>query len=278
MERVLVVRRGGLGDTLLMLPSLRALRRRHPGEELHFAGVPEFAAVLLAHGAVDAVRSTELLALWTLGTPRRDEALRRLAEFGLVIADDPLVAAVRGEGAVWFDPIALAGRGPAAMQIAGQLGLRPRWPDDAQLLPAGRQRGGPVMLAPGSGSPRKCWPQERWLELAVRLAPRGLEVVVGPTEIERSDPRRWPWPDGVTFVVENDLLRLARRIEAGSHFVGNDSGTTHLAAMLGVPTTALFGPTEAAVWAPAGAHVTVLCGDASFDGVSVGEVAAAVAR
>src|SRR4030095_7672823 len=70
MTDVLVVRRGGLGDTLLMAPLLRALRRRHPGRGLHFAGVREFAEILLQHGVVDRVLSSEDLARGAGGRAR----------------------------------------------------------------------------------------------------------------------------------------------------------------------------------------------------------------
>jgi ADP-heptose:LPS heptosyltransferase len=40
--------------------------------------------------------------------------------------------------------------------------------------------------------------------------------------------------------------------------VGNDSGPTHLAAVVGCPTVALFGPTDPAVWAPVGSHVRIV--------------------
>jgi hypothetical protein len=83
--------------------------------------------------------------------------------------------------------------------------------------------------------------------------------LVGPVERERDDPRKWPWPGGaLDFVVEEQPARLARRIESGSVFVGNDSGPTHLAAMLGVPTVAVFVATDPAIWAPVGAHVHVI--------------------
>ncbi len=40
--------------------------------------------------------------------------------------------------------------------------------------------------------------------------------------------------------------------------MGNDSGPTHLAAAVGCPTVALFGPTDPARWAPVGAHVVAI--------------------
>ena len=38
-------------------------------------------------------------------------------------------------------------------------------------------------------------------------------------------------------------------------YIGNDSGITHLAAAVGTPVLALFGPTDPEVWAPRGPHV-----------------------
>ena len=47
-------------------------------------------------------------------------------------------------------------------------------------------------------------------------------------------------------------------ISAADGFVGNDSGITHLAAALGIPAIALFGPTDPAVWGPRGENVLVI--------------------
>jgi ADP-heptose:LPS heptosyltransferase len=82
-------------------------------------------------------------------------------------------------------------------------------------------------------------------------------VVVGPAERERDDPMRWPWPAGTAFLADLSCVELAQRLCAARAFVGNDSGTTHLAAALLLPTIAIFGASEPRVWAPPGAHVWV---------------------
>lgn len=258
-----MIRRGGLGDTLLVLPLLRALRRAHPGAALHLAGVPDYGAILAAHGAVDAVRSAEDLELWW---PER--ARRHLAPFALVVGDEP------GLVQVPLEP-ARSERGvPFGLQLARQAGLAPRWPDDAWLSPPRARRPGPLVFAPGSGGRAKCWPRQHWLQLAARTQGE-LRVVLGPVELERDDPRGWPWPVPVSFLVGRTPLQLADDLAAADAFVGNDSGATHLAAMLGVPTVAVFGPTDPEVWAPVGPHVRVVGGDMlSFP--EVGAVAAAL--
>ncbi|MCR9247184.1 MAG: hypothetical protein NXI31_19300 [bacterium] len=248
---LLVMRRGGLGDTLLMLPLLRCLRREHGDRPLHFAGVTEFAAPLLDHGAVDAVTSVESLALW-----QPDRARERLAPFWRVTGDVPEVCDDV------LTPQRLARGVPAGLQLARQVGREPRWPEDSWLVAPrdGGVPGGAVWLAPGSGGRAKCAPRERWLALAGEQPEgRRVVVVVGPTEVERDDPRQWSWPREVDFFV-GSVQRLAAQLPGAAEFWGNDSGPTHLAAMLGVPTTVFFTVTDPAVWAPVGPHVTVVDG------------------
>jgi ADP-heptose:LPS heptosyltransferase len=59
---------------------------------------------------------------------------------------------------------------------------------------------------------------------------------------------------------------LAAVLAESRGYFGNDSGVSHLAAALGVPTVAVFGPTDPAVWAPLGPEVSVVAprGDAPW--------------
>lgn len=118
-----------------------------------------------------------------------------------------------------------------------------------------------VVLAPGSGAPAKCWPADRFERLALRLLDRGLDVriVMGHVERERFDAGlldRWHARFDVGY--PPTPIELADHIRDASLFAGNDSGPTHLAAQLGVPTLALFGPTDPRVWSPVGPDVTLV--------------------
>ena len=257
--RALLVRRGGLGDTLLLTAVLRAWRRVLPvGCELACAGMLDFVSLLQWSGVVDACRSSEDLVAWS-----RDACQARLAAFTHVFTDDPaLVAAAPATTLVRaFDPRP-QGASPLPLQIAAQLELTLRWPDDHALSApvVATAWADVVVLAPGSGGRTKCWPVVHWLQSAACLRARGVMVVVlvGPVERERDDPSRWPWPAGVAVAAPRDTIELARGLAGARAFVGNDSGPTHLAAMLGRPTVALFGPSDAAVFAPIGPRVQVL--------------------
>jgi heptosyltransferase III len=248
-RRILVVRRGAFGDTLLLAPVLRALRRRETDARIGFAGVPEFAAVLRHWRLVDDVD----LASW-----QPERCVERIRDYDLVLADDRAVAEAAGARGRTFDPLP-RDRRALSVQIASQLDLVLDAPADWHCGVWRGDANGSWWLAPGSGSAAKCWPRQHWLDLAELLAPSGaIAVVVGPTEVERDDPRRWPWPMAVRFVAERTAVQLAEELAAARAFVGNDSGPTHLAAMCGVPTLALFGAGNPAVFAPIGRRVTRL--------------------
>jgi heptosyltransferase III len=104
-----------------------------------------------------------------------------------------------------------------------------------------------TVIHPFSGSARKNWPLENFGRLAQRL---GIAMRVywcyGP-----DDP-----PEDEAVRIEN-LYELGCWISKASLFVGNDSGITHLAAAVGTPVLALFGPTDPAIWAPRGANVKI---------------------
>jgi len=120
-----------------------------------------------------------------------------------------------------------------------------------------RTRGLPpgfVAVHPGSGSPTKNWPIERFAAVARRLAAgQPWLLVLGPAEAQMSElegsvvARNWP------------VRTLGAALSRAGVFVGNDSGASHLAAASGAPTLALFGPTDPALWAPVAPSVATLC-------------------
>lgn len=121
-----------------------------------------------------------------------------------------------------------------------------------------------VAVHPGSGSPYKCadprlfagvinWARDRGAQVVMIAGPADGAAVSAVTELLL--------PDQVPILDGCDLTILASVLAETSLFVGNDSGVTHLAASVGAPTVALFGPTDPARWRPIGPHVRVLQGD-----------------
>jgi ADP-heptose:LPS heptosyltransferase len=127
-----------------------------------------------------------------------------------------------------------------------------------------------VALHPGSGGAAKCWPPERFAEVARRLRAAGYAplVVEGPADAERVAAMHEalggaPVPVARGLAVEALAALLARC----AAYVGNDSGVSHLAGLVGCPTLALFGPSDPALWAPVGPRVRVLRAPSAGTGV-----------
>lgn len=123
------------------------------------------------------------------------------------------------------------------------------------------------VIHPGSGGRRKCWPSDRFIAVARELREqRSAEVVflLGPVELET-----WSADEVALITGEFAAIRsptadeLVAALCAADVFVGNDAGPTHLAALLGTRTVAVFGATSATIWRPLGQAVTVVVGEPS---------------
>jgi ADP-heptose:LPS heptosyltransferase len=121
------------------------------------------------------------------------------------------------------------------------------------------------VLHPGSGSKKKDWPLDRFLTLAHtvqdQLGSRIL-VVLGPAEgAEVQKAFEGMRPNVPVLAKGLTLLQLASVMEGCRFFVGNDSGISHMAAALGLPTVVIFGPTDQRVWSPRGEKTFVVYRD-----------------
>jgi heptosyltransferase-2 len=115
-----------------------------------------------------------------------------------------------------------------------------------------------VGFAPGAAyGHAKRWPPDRVAAVIAALAPRGVAAVVVGTAADRDTARaiESALPAGtrvVDLVGRTTLRQLVGVIARCAAFVSNDSGAMHVAAALGVPLTAIFGPTDERVTSPAG--------------------------
>lgn len=113
--------------------------------------------------------------------------------------------------------------------------------------------GGPsVAFAPGAVGPGKAWPPEHYGELAKRLTARGISVWVlgGPLEKALASAIRQAGGERVHDLTGNDLRNAILALKAADAAITNDSGLMHIAAAIGTPTVAIFGPTSPRLWAP----------------------------
>ena len=145
-----------------------------------------------------------------------------------------------------------------ALGIPAQREVAVSWreEDARQLGAALGADGGPIaVLHPYPKFNYKMWRVESWIELANRLAARGYRIVIsgGPDGAERA------YVAGLVPAMPAGTLNLAGKLTLGGTaclvaraavYVGPDTAITHMAAALGVPTIALYGPTDPVKWGP----------------------------
>jgi len=122
-----------------------------------------------------------------------------------------------------------------------------------------------MVFHPGSGDPEKNHPPDFWLNLISRLK--------AETELKRLKPLLLLGPaekavyplftkalssTGVQFYFSPNKNLLTRILKEAELYLGQDSGITHLAAMLGTPTVALFNKSNPNQWRPLGPYVKVI--------------------
>jgi hypothetical protein len=236
----LIIRPGAIGDCILALPAMEHLRA--DWTEVWVAS-PNVPLIRFA----DSVRSIASTGLDPAGLPGR-EPPAALTSFDSIVSwygtnRPEFRAAVAGYPFTFLPALPESGSNVHAadffLQQAG--GTGPAVP----RIDCPRAPGDYVVIHPFSGSAKKNWPLERYRELARHLD-GPVYWCAGPEE---------SLDGAVRF---EDLYDLACWLAAARLYIGNDSGITHLAAAVGTPVIALFGPSDPALWAPRGDHVQVV--------------------
>ena len=281
--RIEVLRGGAVGDFVLTLPALAALRARWPAAHLELVAHPRVAGLARMGGGVDGVTSIEAAAIARLFSDRpalSNDQAAHIRSFDVIVSylydpDGVVVRHLQMAGArrvIGVDPRPtnrhavdhlLAPLAALGIEPAG--GEAPRLLLDRESIRRGRLRlsawGDRVaVLHPGSGSAAKNWPLERFLAVADTLRDRrGVVSVLSLGEADGAVAAQLaalgnPCP----VLPPAPLHELAETLAAACGYVGNDSGITHLAAAAGAPVVALFGPSDPALWAPRGPRVRVI--------------------
>jgi heptosyltransferase-1 len=273
MFRILVVRLGSMGDVIHALPAVASLKHSFPHSRLSWVIKPRWAPLLEGNPFVDEIipftrTAREILATRRLLRRERFELavdLQGLIQSALVAASakaDKIVGLARSQARESFAAMfySSAVRTTAVHRVdrylelvaaAGASNLLRTFP-----LPPGKPEGtlpeGPFVLAcPLAGWGSKQWPMEHYTELARRLK---LPLVVnGPPDA--FDVLKQIEGAHVHLSGLEGLIDATRRAQA---IVGVDSGPVHLAAALGKPGVAIYGPTDPASHGPYGGTLQVL--------------------
>lgn len=268
--KILVIRGGAIGDFVLTLPVLQALRRQFPGTHLEVLGYPHIASLALHGGLADAVRPIEARALagFFADMGDLDDATGQyFAGFHLIVSylydpDGFFAENVKACSKAQF--IAGPHRPDEAKGVhATEVFLRPLERlaiFEADPVPSLRIVGeapspAPTLAVhPGSGSEKKNWSPPHWskfLAHAMSATDWNVLLVGGEAEGSRVQALAEALPSSrVTVMQSQPLAEVAKRLRHCLGFVGHDSGITHLAAAVGLTGLALWADTSEAVWHP----------------------------
>jgi heptosyltransferase-3 len=314
MNRILIIRGGAIGDFILSLPALKALREDRPNAHIEILGYKHIAVLAENRFYAQAVRSIEygpLSSFFARGSKLPAELVSYFASFDLIISylydpDRVFRNNLRRCGVenLLCGPTKIAEKsGHAAEQLARpveELGIRvadltekifPTAEDRQFAWEFRRNLSRPIVaIHPGSGSKKKNWSLQNWIELFShtghfsnakdgpgRIAKHSLIVVSGEADKEQIAQLQHAWKDGdVRFAKDLPLPQLAAVLEH-TVFVGHYSGISHLAAAAGANCILLFGPTDPNVWAPRNENVQIiLASRGSLENLQIAPVHAAL--
>ncbi len=287
-DRVLVSRLNYLGDVVLSLPLVDALRTRWPGVEIDYltrrpaadllAGDARFARVwTLENGASNALARVRSLRArryravidlysnprsawlaWFTGAPIRiggdRRGRRRLYTHPVRVPRD-----VRRVTDVFLHYGVPLGIDPSRAAAAPSLRVTREEFDavGARLAGSGAKTRPLIGIHPGGKWSVKRWPTEKFVELIARLdSALGADAVVftGPDEPEATERVRARVGERARYLDVLPIRSVAAAISHLDAMVACDGGIMHLAAATGTPTVGIFGSSEPSVWFPYGEY------------------------
>jgi heptosyltransferase-3 len=291
-----------LGDLLLNVPAIRAIRARFPRAHITLIVGRQNAPAVLGQPWVDEVRVVDTRnALGVLGDSLRLGPRPDLAIYFTTVSYSKSGAfrtrATRARERVGFDAAHYGERDRAVLTravpypertlhqsevsliLAHAVGATseppppPTYLPDAELL--ARVPRGVAYLHPGAGKVKNRWPAERFAVVAGKLLARGVDVLwlEGPQDEGCVESAGRALGKTLPVVRGESIPNLAARFAAARVYVGNDTGPLHLAAATGCPSVGIYGWSDPREWAPVGRVVrTVRAPDHTLESVPPNQV------
>lgn len=285
--RILVLRGGAIGDFIVTIPALQALRDRWPDSHLEVIGYPHVARLAEISGLVNKVRSLDeahVARYFAENAIIREEDREYFSSFDIVInylhdPEDILKSNLKRFGVkILITTSPMVSELHAVDHFIQPLQSLAIYDDGA--VPMLKFTASPeekpwIAIHPGSGGKQKCWPLENFIGMAERFR---RETSFEPVFISGDAEHAY-----IAGLDENlapyrrhhnvRLTELASILAGASCFIGNDGGITHLAAALGLPTIALFGPSNPDLWSPRGPYVRILTSESgSMESIRIEDV------
>ncbi|MEW6018789.1 MAG: glycosyltransferase family 9 protein [Pseudomonadota bacterium] len=264
--RIVALRATGLGDLLLVVPALRALRRRFPAHEIVLACPGRYSELVDLFGAVDGVIHSN--GQGSLGQVMEEASLTvnlhgpgttSRSALATAPASRTITFALPGCPAPQGAPVWRPGENERARwcRLLDECGIPADAADFRLPLPPlkvpNALRGASV-IHPGAAFHSQTWPAKRWAQIARMEAEEGRTVVI------TGDAREAPMATEIASKARLDpssvlagattLPQLAALIGQAGRIACGDTGVGHLAVALGTPSVQLFGAASPEEWGP----------------------------
>ena len=276
-SNVLIIRPGGIGDAVLLLPTLQLFKKSFPDSTVYLLAEKRNAQVFDLCEGLSAVWAYDCCADWKkfffkkfdliidteqshflsaviarvlraelrcgFATNRRGDLFDRVASYDQnayeVESFFHLVNTVKNITPAHFNPPFIRPESLMDIPFGGLDRIMPKNPY--------------VVVFPGASVADKRWPVERFMELSERLNDTGYEIVIvgAGSDFDLSEQIAGCC-GGVNIAGKTSLPQVARIISGAELFIGGDSGLMHLAVAVGGKTVSLFGPSNPAKWGPRG--------------------------
>jgi len=276
VERVLFIRPGGIGDAVLLIPAIQALKKTYPDCQIdilaekrnsqifslcqgvrrvyRYDNLSDFLAVLKTQ--YDVVIDTEQ---WHRLSAIIARLIRSQCKVGFATNERAKMFTVAApyshdiyETSSFFNLLQPLNIVPTLSLPTPFLDIPTSVKSSAQLL--GSAIGKYVVLFPGASIPERCWSADRFSTLAVMFAEQKLGVVIvgGREDCGSAETITESVPNIINLAGKTSLLETAAILKDAALLVSGDSGVLHIGVGLGIPTVSLFGPGIAAKWTPQG--------------------------
>ncbi|WP_084201387.1 glycosyltransferase family 9 protein [Geobacter pickeringii] len=280
-QSVLIIRPGGIGDAVHLVPVVRALRQCFPELTIDILAERRNAGIFALCPGIRSVRCYDIPSEFCDALRRRYDVVIDTEQWHRLSA--VMARIVRAETKIGFAsnnrrrllthpvsynqdvyeadsfrrllaPLGCDGEGEVVAPFLAVAGRDAEVADRLLAALGGRPF---VAFFPGASIVERRWGGDRFAELASRLRKR-IEVVVVGGAVDRQDAAVIERSDVLNFAGITNLAETAAVLARSSLLVSGDSGILHIAVGLGVPTVSLFGPGREQKWAPRGKdHIVI---------------------
>ncbi|KPJ58167.1 MAG: hypothetical protein AMJ42_03785 [Deltaproteobacteria bacterium DG_8] len=289
--RILIVHQGAIGDFILSLPAIGSFRYNFPGASIEIWGYPDILQLVEKRFYADTISSInrkEMAQCYNENALLDTKLVECFRQFGLIVifGGEGQKTLLHNLKRIKMKEVHCINTFPQREEKAhiidyqisqlSPLGFRVHdkvptlFPNENDLKQATEfftqrqlDNSSPmVAIHIGSGSRRKVWLPGFFAQLSEKLIEdyrAKIIVPIGPADEEIAHEYfNFVASDAIIPLVNLPINKLAAILQKCKLYIGNDSGITHLAAALGIPVVALFGPTDPHIWGPRGKGVSIV--------------------